>query len=278
MCAVPAQIRLPIPALLLALASLLAVPGPARADADTEEVRWRALRAELFGDRDIADGTGVIALEAPDRAHDAAIVPVAIRAAFPQRADRYVKSVTLLIDMNPAPVAGRFHFTPASGVVDVDTRVRVNTYTHVRAVAETDDGSLYMVSRYVKASGGCSAPAGKDPEAALARLGRMKLRQAPVTDFGKPHPAQLLISHPNSTGMQMDQITRHYVPAHFIRTVNVTYRGEPVLRVESDISLSEDPSIRFHYLPWGPGELSVEVTDSKGGAYRGAWQVAGGDS
>jgi len=263
-----------VAAAALALA-LLSVPGAARANA--EEARWEALRTQLFADRTIADGAGVIELETPYRAADAAVVPIDVRAAFPQSAQRYIKTVTLLIDMNPAPMAGRFHFTPASGVANISTRVRVNAYTHVRAVAETNDGKLYMSSNYVKASGGCSAPAGKDPDAALARLGKMKLRQSPVAHFGTPNQVQLLISHPNSTGMQMDQVTRHYVPAHFIKDITVAYEGTEVLRVESDISLSEDPSLQFYYTPPGPGELSVVVTDSKGDVYRNAWQVAGGD-
>ena len=97
----------------LAAAVLLAAPAPAHASAEDE--RWEALRTQLFGDRVIADGAGVIELDTPYRAADAAVVPIDIRAAFPQSAQRYVKTVTLLIDMNPAPMAGRFHFTPASG-------------------------------------------------------------------------------------------------------------------------------------------------------------------
>ena len=265
------RLTVPLLALLLAVAA-----APARAT--PEEERWQALRTQLFADREIVDGAGVIELETPHRAHDAAVVPIDIRAAFPQTPERYVRTVTLLIDMNPAPMAGRFHFTPRSGVANVSTRVRVNAYTNVRAVAETNDGKLYMVSNFVKASGGCSAPAGKDQDAAMARLGKMKLRQSPITHFGKPHQVQLLISHPNNTGMQMDQVTRHYVPAHFIRDIQVTFEGEPVLRVESDISLSEDPSLQFWYVPPGPGEIAVEVSDSQGGSYRNAWQVSRGDS
>ena len=132
-----------------------------------------------------------------------------------------------------------------------------------------------MAKRFVKASGGCSAPAGKDPEAALARLGKMKLRQSDAMVLGEPNMAQLLISHPNHTGMQMDQISRHYVPAYFVNNIEVRYGDEPVLTVESDISLSEDPSIHFHFTPREPAELSVKVTDSKDNEFSRAWGGAG---
>ena len=259
-----------VPAALLALA--LAAPVSA---AGEDESRWNALREMLFQDRPIHDGTEVLTLDAPYRAFDAAIVPISIEPAFAQTEERHIRTVTLLIDENPLPLAGRFHFTPASGRAALSTRVRVNAYTNIRAVAETNDGELHMVKRFVKASGGCSAPAGKDPDAALARLGKMKLRQSDAAILGEPNLAQLLISHPNHTGMQMDQISRHYVPAYFVNNIEVRYRDEPVLIVESDISLSEDPSIHFYYTPEEPGELSVKVTDSKEQVFSRAWQMEG---
>ena len=256
---------------LFALATL-SLAAPVGAD-DENESRWNALRGMLFQDRPIHDGAGVLTLDAPYRAHDAAIVPISIEPSFSQTEERHIRTVTLLIDENPLPVAGRFHFTPASGRAAFSTRVRVNAYTHIRAIAETNDGALYMAKRFVKASGGCSAPAGKDPDAALARLGKMKLRQSEALVLGEPNLAHLLVSHPNHTGMQMDQITRHYVPAYFVNNIEVRFGDEPVLTVESDISLSEDPSIHFYYTPEEPGELSVKVTDSKEQVFSRAWQV-----
>ena len=260
------------PVLTALLALSLAAPASA---AGEDESRWNTLRTMLFQDRPIHDGADVLTLDAPYRAFDAAIVPISIEPAFPQTEERHIRTVTLLIDENPLPLAGRFHFTPASGRAAFSTRVRVNAYTNIRAIAETNDGELYMAKRYVKASGGCSAPAGKDPDAALARLGKMKLRQSDAMVLGEPNLAQLLISHPNHTGMQMDQISRHYVPAYFVNNIEVRYGDEPVLTVESDISLSEDPSIHFYYTPEEPAEISVKVTDSKDLEFSRAWEMQG---
>lgn len=128
-----------VPGLILAV-------GTAAADQP-----WTDIRAALYGEREIRDGAGVISLDAPVRAHDAAIVPIRIDALMPQTAERHIKAVTLVIDQNPAPIAGTFHLTPESGIASVATRVRVNQYTDVRAIAETSDGELYMASRFVKA-------------------------------------------------------------------------------------------------------------------------------
>ena len=74
---------------------------------------------------------------------------------------------------------------------------------------------------------GCSAPMAKDPEAAEANMGLMKLRQfgaAEGTAEGagmSRAEAQLMIRHPNNSGLQMDQLTRLYIPAHFVRDVTI---------------------------------------------------------
>jgi len=242
--------------------------------ASAEDDPWPDLKQALFDDRQIRAGEGVIRLEAPYRAYDAAIVPLTLAAEMPQTPDRYIKSITLIIDRNPAPVAAIFNMTPRSGTATISTRVRIDAYTNVRAVAETNDGALYMASKFVKASGGCSAPALKDQDKAMARLGRMKLKQSTPVRLGEPNQAQLLISHPNYSGLQMDQITRHYVPAHFVQDIEVTYRGRTIMTVEGAISLSEDPSIHFNYVPDGPGEISVWVRDSDDLTFTNSWPVS----
>src|SRR5207247_2415539 len=83
--------------------------------------------------------------------------PVTLRVMLPQGDARHLKTMTLVIDDNPAPVAATFKIADNAGVSTISTRVRVNSYTNVHAVAELSDGRLYMVKTYVKASGGCAA-------------------------------------------------------------------------------------------------------------------------
>ena len=251
----------------------LAAAFVARPAAGAEDEAWPDLKEALFGDRPIAAGEGVVRLEAPYRAYDAAIVPITMVAEMPQTAERYIKSVTLVIDNNPAPVAAVFNMTPRSGTARISTRVRINAYTNVRAVAETNDGRLYMDAKFVKASGGCSAPALKDQDKAMARLGRMKLKQSTPVQLGQANEAQLLISHPNYSGLQMDQVTRHYIPAHYVQDVKITYGEQTIMTVEGAISLSEDPSFHFSFVPEGPGALTVEVRDTEDAVFTQSWPV-----
>lgn len=251
--------------LIVAVASAAADTADTAADAAAASAEWQQLRQVLFGERPIAAARPeVLTLEAPARAEDAATVPIAIRSRVEQTATRYVKTAYLVIDRNPSPVAATFHLTPESGRADLETRVRVEQYSFVRAIVELNDGSLHMAARFVKASGGCSAPTGKDPAAAAANLGRMKLRAFAAGPAGEPVRAQLMISHPNTSGLAMDQLSRHYPEPHFVRLVTVRYRDKPVMVGEVDFSISENPNFRFYFRPEGGGELRAEIEDTDG--------------
>ena len=224
---------------------------------------WQKVRASLFQSRPIANASDdVISLDVPVRAEDAAIVPISIRTRLTQTAAHYIEKVYLIIDNNPSPISAIFKFTPLSGRADIETRVRIDEYTHVRAIAEMNDGELHMTTRFVKASGGCSAPPGKDAQAALAALGRMRFRVEGDVKGTQPVLAQLMISHPNNSGLAMDQVSRLFTPAHFVRQVNISYAGQPVMSADVDFSISENPNFRFYFLPRGDGELKAEVIDS----------------
>ncbi len=230
---------------------------------DTEQ--WAGIRQFLFADRPIADNAGdVVEIDAPFRAEDAAVVPVGLKAKIDQTPGRFIRKMWLLVDKNPTPIAASFELTPESGRADIETRIRLEEYTWVRVVAETSDGQLHMARKFVRAAGGCSAPAGKDMEAALARLGKVKFRLEGEPQQGKPTLAQVMVSHPNNSGMQMDQVTRLFVPPHYVRHVEVAYGGKVIMSADVDFSMSENPNLRFYFLPSvGAGELTAKVVDSK---------------
>jgi sulfur-oxidizing protein SoxY len=264
-------------AAVFALLACLLAPAAAQLksgdDPEASEV-WKKVRASLFESRPITSpADDVLVLDAPARAEDAAIVPISIKTRFAQSPSRYVDRLWLVIDNNPSPISAIFKFTPQSGRADIETRVRVDEYTHVRAIAETNDGKLYMTTRFVKASGGCSAPPSKDPQAALATLGRMKFRVEGEVDQNKPVLAQLMISHPNNSGLAMDQATRQFTPSHFVRKVDVSYAGKPVLSADVDFSISENPNFRFYFVPQGAGELKAEVVDSNDLRFESALKI-----
>jgi sulfur-oxidizing protein SoxY len=259
---------------LLAPVAISAVARNASAQAPPQEDPWPALSAQIFDGKTIRDGSTILTIDAPYRAEDAALVPVEIRTQLAADDARTVRAITLVIDENPSPVAAVFSPGAASGMRSLSTRVRVDSYTNVHAVAELSDGQFYATQRFVKAAGGCSAPAAKQ-EADSIPLGTMRFRQFPDAPGQDPErrEAQLMIRHPNYSGMQMDQLTRLYVPAHFVQTVHLWLGDTLLLGIESGISISENPVYRFDYRPNDATEFRAEMKDSEGRTFSQQWSV-----
>jgi sulfur-oxidizing protein SoxY len=242
---------------------------PARADDDP----WPDLQRDVFDSREIIEDDGTITLEAPYRAEDAAIVPITMR--MPESIASDVKILTLVIDKNPAPVVATFHFGDAAGNGErvLTTRVRIDMYSNVRAVIETNDGKLHMATKFVKASGGCSAAASKDAEEALANLGKVRIRRFnPPTlanATSNTREAQVMIRHPNFSGMQMDQLTREYTPAKFVQELEIKRGDTLVFRMEGGISISENPNFRFTFGAANDETLHVRGKDTDGSVFTG---------
>jgi sulfur-oxidizing protein SoxY len=231
-----------------------------------ESATWDYLRDNLLGDTALETGLAPFEVEAPSRAHDAATVPVVIRQTDAAAA---IRAVTVVVDENPAPVAAEIAFGPRMGAIDFELRLRVDNYSNVRVIAETDAGS-YMTGRFVKASGGCSAPASRDPAQALAEAGEMRLRdfgEGARAMSGERREAQLMIRHPNYSGLQRDQITHLFIPANFIDHLEVWQGDEMLFTVEGGISISENPVFRFGYLDNGAADFRVRATDTGGNLF-----------
>jgi sulfur-oxidizing protein SoxY len=236
------------------------------------EETWNSIKGDIFKDRPIRDGAGLLILDAPRRAEDAAVVPIGMRVNFAANDERTLQSLTLVIDENPAPVAATFTIGPHSGVTSVSTRVRVNSYSYVRVVAELSDGQLYGVKAYVKASGGCSAPAAANADATKSMLGQMKFRTFHSEADALPE-AQIMLRHPQNSGLQMDQLTRLYVPPFFIDNLKIWQGDELVVAMEGGIAIAEDPNIRFNYRPNGAANFRAEAIDTGKDRFKDEWLI-----
>ena len=250
-------------------AAVLAQAATAGQDQPSEET-WNSIKDDIFKGRSILDGSGLVILDAPRRAEDAAVVPIGMRVSFTDDDKRTLQSLTLVIDENPAPVAGTFTLGPRSGVTSISTRVRVNSYSYVRLIAELSDGKLYGVKTYVKASGGCSAPASSNSDATKSMLGQMKFRTF-RPESGTLPEAQLMMRHPQNSGLQMDQLTRLYIPPFFIENLKIWQGDNLLVEMEGGIAISEDPNIRFNFKPNGADKFRAEAMDTSRKLFRDEW-------
>lgn len=266
------------------LSALVAVSYvlPAAADAVRNPLAngetWTELKYDVFGDREIKDGSALFNLDAPYRAEDAAIVPITLKQK--DGTDLKIEKLTLIVDENPAPVVAEFEFGPGIGEVDFHTRVRLDLYSNIRAIAEASDGQLYMTGRFVKGSGGCSAPALKDMEVSIANAGKMKMRffepdseASPLPKSGDRREAQVMMRHPNFSGMQMNQVTQLFIPAFFVDEMEVKQGEDLVFRMNAGISISEDPVFRFKYTRNGADSFTVRARDTDGGVFEKSFPI-----
>jgi sulfur-oxidizing protein SoxY len=263
---------------LRGLAAALALPALAHAAEgglpsarhEDSSREWERLSAQLFPGRTPRQGGDVVQIVAPLRAAYGASVPIKVLSKLPHDPQRQVRRLWLVVDKNPSPVALALELGSEAGPADFETRLRVDEYSHVRVVSELSDGSLHTDSRYVKTSGGCSAPPNRD---ALHLIGRTVLKLPEGVHRNAPTPAEVTVVHPNDTGFELNNVTVMYIPPHFVRSIKVSYAQRKVFDAELDFSVAENPTLRFLFVPRGDGELRAEVTDSKDGRFVGTLAI-----
>lgn len=104
--------------------------------------------ARLFKERKITE-TDQIEIKIPMIAENGAVVPLTISSSL---AD--VKSLSILVEKNPAPLAARFELAPELDVF-VSARIKMAETCNVIVIAETKE-ALYSARELVKVTiGGC---------------------------------------------------------------------------------------------------------------------------
>ena len=96
-------------------ACLLAGPAAIAAEDDP----WPGIAKEVFAGKEIAETQDMV-LDAPYRAEDAGVVPIAIK--LPAALAEKVTKLTLIIDKNPMPVVAAFTFGPAAATGEPSRR------------------------------------------------------------------------------------------------------------------------------------------------------------
>jgi sulfur-oxidizing protein SoxY len=237
--------------------------------ANADDNPWPDIQKSVFPNRQVKTDTTSLQIYAPDQADDAAIVPISIK--IPANVAPTVKSLTLIIDRNPVPVAATFIFGdafrtgPNVGERTIATRVRIDAFSRVRAILEKTDGTLHMASKFVIGSGGCSAPASRDPEEAVAHMGEARLIVLRNVENGdKWREARVMLRHPNFTGMQMNKKTGDYTPARFVDHIEVKQGQNILWQMDGGISISEDPNIRFTFGTNSAADLKFDAHDTAG--------------
>lgn len=257
--------------LILGLISSLSICFQQVSHAEAVDKYWGTLKQTYFPNKTLEENNSII-LKAPVRAESGAQVPLEFSVQYPQNKDQYIKSVTVIADTNPVPLAAVYHFSPESGKAEVSTRIRMESDAYIHVVAETNDGSFFMNKVPIRAAGGCGGTISGDDAIALESAGKMKLSVKADT-ASEIKQAHLMIKHPMYTGLQQDLVSLGYRPAFFINKVVATFNGQTVFDADTYIGISEDPSIQFPFKADKSGTLTVVIQDNEGKSFTTSTEV-----
>ncbi len=99
---------------------------------------------------------GRVKLDLPEIAENGNTVPMTVSVESPMTEQSYVTDVLIVADGNPNAGVATFHFSPASGIAEANTRIRLATSQNITAVAKMSDGSFHSATKAVKVTiGGC---------------------------------------------------------------------------------------------------------------------------
>jgi sulfur-oxidizing protein SoxY len=129
--------------------ALAGMPGSAWAANDSQDIIKKFTGGK-------APAKGKVKLDLPEIAENGNAVPMTVSVESPMTKESYVSDVLIVADANPRGGVATFHFSPASGVAEANTRIRLAETQNVVAVARMSDGSFFMDSKQVKVTiGGC---------------------------------------------------------------------------------------------------------------------------
>lgn len=249
-------------------ASLLLFSSGIRAEASDK--LWPVVKEAFFANRNIEDAS-FIKISGPKRAESGAQVPITLDVD--QTSGPVIKNVYVIVDANPIQLAATYHLTEFLGNLQLATRIRMETDSYVRAIGETADGKLYMSATTIRAAGGCGGMVENDEAAIRATAGKIKMNVESPVKFGSATPATFIIKHPMRTGLQRDLVSQGFVPAFFINKASFSYNGKPVMDVDFGVGTSEDPYLRFNFIPKETGTFEVKATDNEGKAFEHKLEV-----
>ncbi len=131
----------------LGMLGLPVTPAYAKNDSDEAIAKFTGGKAPT---------AGRVKLDLPEIAENGNTVPMTVSVESPMTEQSHVTDVLVVTDGNPRAGVATFHFSPASGVAEANTRIRLATSQNIIAIAKMNDGSFYSATKAVKVTiGGC---------------------------------------------------------------------------------------------------------------------------
>ena len=227
-----------------------------------------AIRKTLRG-AEVAPGP--VVLDLPDRSEQGTSVPLTVRVDSPMTVDDHVRAVHVFADANPRPHVLSAFFTPASGIAEVSTRIRLDGAQTIVAVAALSDGTHWRAERFIRiAFGACSSLIGGGDEPEFQPISRIGLPS--TASKGETIPIRTLISHPMETGFRLDYNNR-WVPLHIVEKMTCTFNGDEVFSARLHPAIATNPYLSFYCTVHESGTFHFTWLDNFGPEYTNSAEI-----
>lgn len=233
-----------------------------RVRADDEDV-MRAIE-EDFGDVGLQPGKIEIAM--PEFSDSGSSVPMDIFVPCDMTEKDYPREVRVYAPRNPRPRVIALYFTPACGEARMSTRVRLDSFQDVVAIAEMSDGQVFEAIRNVNVTyGACEAAVANDQfPPGWAPSMRVAVPQSVAA--GEIFTVRTIINHPMETGLRRDN-SGLPVPIRIAERFTCRVKGTVVFRAELKPAISANPYISFSLQLTETAQLDFEWIDTTGAVY-----------
>jgi len=242
--------------LLLGFVSLFSTLTASHCQAELSEQNWPLIKEAFFQQRPILV-SDLMQVSAPLGAENAAQVPMTLKVKNqPQDA---IKKLYILIDANPIPLAAIYHFPEYFKQLELSTRVRLESDSMIRVIAETVKGQLLMAYTPVNAGGGCAGLVAEDDAMVRKNAGIIKFQINSPYKLHVAASATLQVKHPMYTGLQTDAVTKQIKPAFYAKEVDVEFDQTKVMHIEFGVGTAENPHVNFNFDL--PDNLLIKVVE-----------------
>lgn len=228
--------------------------------AETAEELWQKAQSKYFDSRHI-EVSEFMQIAGPRISENGSQVPLIITIDNDKTPSR-IEKLYLILDGNPIPLAATYKLGGLLGNLKLETRIRMDKQSNIRIIGETAEGKLYMATTNVEAGGGCGGNVNVEDLALNPDFGRIRLNLSGVPG-GNSHVA-FMIKHPMLSGLQHNSKTKEKIPANYISKTVFRFNGELLFEADFGVSTSENPYLRFTFIPKQQGELGVIAEDNFG--------------
>jgi len=233
---------------------------PARAD----EIAMRAAISADFGAPMISDGQIEIAM--PEFSDSGVSVPMSLHIPSPMTPEAHPRVVRVYAARNPRPRIVAFHFTPDCGEARISTRVRLDSFQDVVAVAEMSGGARFQAVRRVNVTYGACEDAVANDQFPPDWAPRIRISVPERVAPGEIFPVRTIISHPMETGLRHDA-SGLLIPVRIAESFVCRAGARTLFSAKLEPAIAANPYFAFSLRLQETSELTFEWTDTTGEVY-----------